>query len=72
MGSNDDARRREAMRRVDNKLKEYREKYGCSKASKLTSEAYEEVSEETYYDAKTLARYHNQWINKKGIFSHLG
>lgn len=69
MGANDNRRRKKAMLKIDQKMEEYKSKYGSRAAAVMKPEILEEVSEETDYAYKTLERYHNDWIQKRGIFA---
>ena len=60
-------RRTKAMQILERKLKEYRE--NNDHRFDTTAAAYEDTARETFYEAETLKRYHNEWLNRKGRFA---
>jgi len=70
------SRREAAMLLIDEKINEYQKKYrelvaehGKCLSPKNLAEIIAEVAQETYYDEKTLKRYYNYWMKKRGVFA---
>ena len=69
MAANDVLRREKVMNLIHAKLEDRKHQFGCKTAQRMIPDVIEEVSESEFYTYKTLERYYNDWIHKKGKFS---
>lgn len=68
MGINDQNRRIKAMKEIDKRLEALRVEFGSRFAENMKPYIFEEVGSELDYCSSTLAKYHNDWRSKKGLF----